>query len=123
MKSSSDQHVLVVEDDADMLDTFVQVLEAAGYRASGAANGVEALALLRNGLRPAAILLDLMMPEMTGWEFREEQLRDPALASLPVIVVSAAGPLAERESLRASAFLSKPLDLHSLLDALQNVCH
>jgi two-component system, chemotaxis family, chemotaxis protein CheY len=114
--------VLVVDDDVDMLDTFVQVLEINGYAATGAEGGDQALATLRNGLAPALILLDLMMPGMNGWQFREEQLKDPTLARIPVVVVSAAGPGSEAGSLRPAAFLAKPVDLDLLLDTMRRLC-
>jgi CheY-like chemotaxis protein len=69
------------------------------------------------------ILLDLMMPEMSGWEFREIQLRDPALASIPVVLVSGVSDLAEAaETTRASAFLSKPVDIDVLVQLLSTYC-
>ena len=110
------RHVLIVEDDADLLETFLLVLEGAGHVATGAGNGQEALDKLRGGLRPDLILLDLMMPVMNGWQFREEQLKDPALASIPVVVVSAAGPISETHTLHPAAFLPKPVDLEALLE-------
>src|SRR5580765_7790969 len=81
--------ILLVEDDFDMRDALIPILEYAGHHVVGAANGREALEQLRAGPKPSLILLDLMMPVMNGTEFRAEQLRDPALASIPVVVVSA----------------------------------
>ena len=67
------------------------------------------------------ILLDLMMPVMDGWQFRQEQVRDAALADIPVIVVSAAGR--ERlEKIQADAYLSKPVDLDELLGCVTQFC-
>jgi CheY-like chemotaxis protein len=114
--------ILVVEDDHSMQEAFTLALEYSGYDVIGAANGAEALDKLRAGARPCAILLDLMMPVMDGWRFREEQLKDAALAGIPVIVVSAAGPDSGMESLRAAAFLGKPVDLKRLLSTVAAVC-
>src|SRR5438128_8871587 len=81
--------VLIVEDDADLRDMMAQLLTIEGFSATTVANGREALDYLTRGDRPDVILLDLMMPVMDGWEFRRTQLADPALADVPVIVLSA----------------------------------
>ena len=77
--------ILVVDDDPDIRDSLREVLEDEGYGTSCVANGREALDFLRSGKRPCVILLDLMMPVMDGWQFLEEQKRDPALAAIPVL--------------------------------------
>ena len=74
--------VLIVDDDNDVRSALAELLEEEGFSVEGAANGREALALLRGGtVHPAVILLDLMMPGMDGWDFRHEQMRDPKLAA------------------------------------------
>jgi CheY-like chemotaxis protein len=112
--------VLVVEDDADVLGALVTVLEDQGYEVATARNGLEALERLRSGPRPAIILLDLMMPEMSGFEFRARQLADPSIADLPVAVLTA-GALSERvRDLRPVACFVKPFELDALLDLLES---
>lgn len=114
--------VLVIEDDIDILRAITQVLEDEGYTVRGAANGRAALDLLRApGARPPrVILLDLMMPVMDGWAFRSEQLRDPALAGIPVIVLTADGSAEEKGSTMGSAgALRKPVELETLLAAVE----
>jgi CheY-like chemotaxis protein len=114
--------VLVVEDDADILRAVVQVLEDEGYAVRAAENGRVALAALREpgATPPCVILLDLMMPIMDGWQFRAEQLRDPALASIPVIVLTADGNAAEKAVLlNGVGALRKPVELLTLLEAIQ----
>lgn len=81
--------VLLVEDNADVRAGMVEWLQAEGFRVVAAENGRDALAQLRAGLKPALIVLDLMMPVMDGIEFREEQLNDAALADIPVVICSA----------------------------------
>jgi len=83
--------VLLVEDDAAIRDSLGEALREEGVDVATAANGMEALGFLHNGMRPSAIVLDLMMPVMDGWDFRYEQLRDPALKEIPVIVMTATG--------------------------------
>src|SRR3982750_3855302 len=80
--------VLIVEDDTDVREMMDLLLTSMGYRTVTAANGAVALERLRQD-RPCMVLLDLMMPVMTGWEFRERQLNDPLLASIPVLCMSA----------------------------------
>lgn len=115
--------VLLVDDDLDILEALDMVLEGAGYRVLTAHNGCEALRLLRAGSqRPFVIVLDLMMPDMDGWRFRAEQSADPALASVPVLVLSGARNLAERAaSLGCTHFLEKPVDVSILLSEIELV--
>ena len=113
--------VFIVEDDVDTREMLGRFLELEGYRVETAANGKLALERLESGVGPCVILLDLMMPVMDGWQFRSQQIRDAALASIPVIVVSAAGKdrIADIE---ANAYLSKPVDLEQLLAQVTQYC-
>ena len=77
--------ILVVDDDPASVEALCELLETAGHDVDYAENGRQALELLRDGERFCVILLDIMMPVMNGYEFREEQLKDPNLASIPVI--------------------------------------
>jgi CheY-like chemotaxis protein len=115
--------VLIVEDDYAIRDALMQLLEDEGYAVAGAANGQEALDLLRRHLPPCLILLDLMMPVMTGWEFRAEQQRDPALATIPVVVVSAdRHALTTAADMDAVAILVKPVPLRDVLAIVERYC-
>jgi CheY-like chemotaxis protein len=115
------ERVMVVEDDAAIRGSLIHILEEEGYEVSEASNGYEALARLRSRqAQPHVILLDLMMPVMNGWQFRDEQRRDPRIASIPVVVLTAFND-ARREStrLQAASCLEKPLRLHELFDVLE----
>jgi CheY-like chemotaxis protein len=119
--------IFVVDDDKDIRESLLQVLEDEGYTAHGASNGVEALVLLRDlvvaARRPCVILLDLMMPVMDGWAFRAEQLGDPQLAPIPVVVLTADGHAREKAArLSACAGLAKPIGLAQLLAAVEPHC-
>ncbi|HZI15627.1 MAG TPA: response regulator [Myxococcus sp.] len=108
--------VLAVDDDPDILLAFKDVLEMEGHCVLLARGGREALELLRRGTRPAVILLDLMMPDLSGWEFIEAQTADASLASIPVVVLSGQGVSArEVAALGAAGYLRKPVDLEQLL--------
>jgi len=117
---TTDRSVLVVDDDADVRECIKDALEVEGYRVTGAANGKDALRLLKDDVvRPDIILLDIMMPEMDGWAFRAEQLKDPELASIPVLVFTAYGsPKDVARELHTAGFLRKPLRLEELLSAI-----
>ena len=113
--------VLVIEDDFDLRDALVPVLEYEGHRVVSVANGQEALDRLHTmGTPPSVILLDLMMPVMDGEQFRSEQLRDPSLASIPVVVMSAQSRAEERAAqMGAAGCLVKPIDIDTLLTELR----
>jgi len=81
--------VLVIDDAEDVCVALTELLEEEGFAVRTARDGREALDLLLGGLRPCAILLDLMMPGMNGWDFRAKQMRVPELAAIPVAVLSA----------------------------------
>lgn len=116
--------VLVVEDNTDIRETLVEILEDEGFEALGVPNGAVALDTLRKATRlPALILLDLMMPVMDGMTFRQEQLRIPELAEIPVVALSAQRDLVETiQALRVKEFLKKPLRLEELLGVARRYC-
>jgi CheY-like chemotaxis protein len=107
--------VLVIEDHADTRHMVEEYLHIQGVTTVGAANGLEGLGALQ-AHRPSLILLDLNMPVMDGWRFREEQQRlTGALARIPVIVLSALHDCANHaRALGAMDFLMKPIDLDRL---------
>jgi CheY-like chemotaxis protein len=115
--------ILVVEDDESVRDALVTVLQLEGYQVGEAMHGAEALAVLRNGFVPSLILLDLMMPVMDGWQFRREQMKDPRLAPIPVVVVSAHTRAEELAGSPGVAdVLMKPVDFDRLLTVIQRFC-
>jgi CheY-like chemotaxis protein len=115
-------HILVVDDDPDLRRSLAEVLEEEGFEVSCARNGEEALRALQ-GSPPSAILLDLTMPVMDGWTFRERQRNDERLAHIPTVVISASFSDARSVSaLEADAFLSKPFEVSRLTETLQRLC-
>ncbi len=117
------QTLLVVDDDLDIRDALQDVLELEGYAVLLAADGLEALSQLRRGESPPhLILLDLMMPRMDGFAFREALRHEPALAGIPVLVASADLDVkGAAEGLGVAGWLRKPLDLKELLHTVKRL--
>ena len=110
--------ILVVEDDVALRSSLRALLEAESYEVVESGDGVEALAKLRSGARPALILLDLMMPRMDGWAFLEEVRVFPALRQVPIVVVSAYGSADGVRSAGATDYLKKPFDAQMLFGVI-----
>jgi CheY-like chemotaxis protein len=110
--------ILVVDDDPDIRSALVGALGEQGYTVEVAPDGREALLRLSSGPSPDAILLDLVMPVMNGWQFRARQLALPAFAAIPTIVMTAIGNL-ERAAISADLVLPKPIRLGQLCEALR----
>lgn len=113
--------ILVAEDDDEIREAVADALTCAGYDVVLVGNGETALTVLRGMPRlPDLILLDLMMPRMDGWEFRQAQRRDPELASIPVVVVTAHAAQRKDEWMPCCAeLLHKPVGLDALLDVVR----
>jgi CheY-like chemotaxis protein len=116
----SPPRVLVIDDDPSICSALSEVLREEGFEVASATNGRAALDLLRGGPPPSAILLDLMMPVMDGWDFRQVQLQDAGLRDIPVVVVTAAGfsPSTIHTQFGAVALIPKPVPLNELLNVL-----
>ena len=118
--SGKQVNVLIVDDQEAIRATLRTALDDEGFTVETAANGREALDILERW-KPCVILLDLMMPVMDGWAFREEQRR--AGSTVPVVLLSAAGGLDEHErSLGAAAVISKPFDIDRVISTIEKVC-
>jgi two-component system chemotaxis response regulator CheY len=116
--------ILVVDDDDDARGVLCELLSDAGYRCVEAANGQDAIRRLSaTGERPALILLDLMMPRMNGWQFREWQQQSAEHSTIPVVILSATTDGAEEaKKLAAAEFIAKPIDLDELLATVKRYC-
>jgi CheY-like chemotaxis protein len=115
--------VFLIEDDDDIRESLVEVLEEAGLSISWAPNGRLALDRLRAAPPPDVIVLDLMMPVMDGWEFRQEQLNDDRLKHIPAIIATATliDQQMARERLGNVVYFSKPFNPAKLIDAIKRV--
>jgi CheY-like chemotaxis protein len=110
------KNVLLVEDDRDISECLTEFLQSEGYQVQNASNGKVALELLRTrGPLPDIILLDLMMPIMDGFAFREEQLKNSELALIPVVLMTADSQIeVAQQKLRVGFFVRKPVDIEAL---------
>jgi CheY-like chemotaxis protein len=116
--------ILVIDDEEMIRESLVEFLDEHGYEAVPAVDGRDALKKLADSSpRPCLILLDLMMPVMDGRSFREQQLQDPDLSAIPVIVLSAYRDVARNATeLNVAGYLEKPLKLQTLLQLVRQHC-
>ena len=119
--SPKEHKILVVDDDADIREVLSDVLRELGHDVVTASNGLQALEILRQGALPCMVLLDLMMPVMDGYLFLEAQRGDPALASIPVTVITA-GRQIDWDRLAGATLVTKPIRLPALLSIIQKNC-
>jgi DNA-binding NtrC family response regulator len=110
--------LLVVDDDSDVRDVLEEVLQDAGYAVVCAEHGQEALAYLRTRAKPDAILLDLFMPVMSGWDFARHLQKFPALAAIPLVVITCSEPY---WGYPGPLVLRKPLDLEQLMSTIRGL--
>jgi CheY-like chemotaxis protein len=110
-----------VDDDATVRELVVRHLERAGFAAVAARGGQEGLRLVRE-LRPAAVTLDIMMPDLDGWTVLAAIKGDPALASIPVLLMSIVDEKNRGYALGAADYLVKPVDRSKLVETLTAIC-
>ena len=111
--------VLIIEDELSIRDMLKGLLELEGYEIDTAANGLEGIEKMREPELPQAILLDMMMPEASGWHFLDVMRADPRTAKVPVIAITAYTHTAQ--SVRPDAIIPKPIQLKSLLGTLERL--
>jgi CheY-like chemotaxis protein len=123
MNSPERDTILIIDDDDPTRVSFRSQFEALGYRVEEATDGEEAMRLLRRGLRPGIIVLDLEMPFMAGDQFRRAQLASSELKGIPVVLVSSTWALDEiAELLRVDAYSEKPLNPEKMLAIVERHC-
>ena len=115
--------ILLVDDDAAIREAFSEALADEGYRVATANDGSDALAYLQVQPAPRLILLDLMMPVLSGWQFLEAQRADATLASIPVVVLSAQELNDhEKNQLHVHLYLRKPISMERLFTIADGYC-
>lgn len=113
--------VMIVDDEPDIRETLAEILRDEGMQVETAEDGADALEKLRGLAACRIILLDLMMPGMNGWQFRERQRQDPRLSRIPVLLLSGSAQLEEEaSSLGALDCFTKPVELNRLIDLIKN---
>jgi|SRR5687768_2166241 CheY-like chemotaxis protein len=117
-------YILVVDDDDAIRLVISTLLAEEGYLVTEAANGQAALTQLQTSTPlPCVIILDLMMPIMSGWEFLRIRQTDPVVQRIPVVAISASRAVADSvATLNVQEALAKPIDLEHLLSILQRYC-
>ncbi|HET7786537.1 MAG TPA: response regulator [Myxococcales bacterium] len=112
--------VLIVDDDRDTRESLQDILVGEGYDVRLAASGGEALAFLRGEERPAIILLDDMMPQMTGEQVLDWMRAHPQFDGVPTVLIS--GDIRPAPHARATAVLRKPFSIDDLLEIARRYC-
>lgn len=123
-KPTTNKCIVIVEDDTDVRETLTELLQDEGYHPVGFASGHDALKYLSQTPRlPALILLDLMMPVMDGWEFREAQQAIDEVRDIPTVILSADNQNQRTQhTLAATDYLRKPIHIMTLLKLVENYC-
>jgi len=122
---SEKNNIMLIEDDSFIRDIVREILESEGFAVETAENGQIALDRLKLKDRlPDLILLDLMMPVMDGFGFRQGQKTDPELDKIPVIVMSAYRDFSGKQSkIGADGYLKKPVEMDELIEIAHRFCH
>jgi CheY-like chemotaxis protein len=110
-------HIFVAEDDPDVRTSIAEILREEGFEVFEFANGEEMLRELRTGVRPCVVLVDLLMPEMSGQEFVAELRSDPSLSKIPVVMITGA-----KTTVLDVEVLRKPFDLSDLIATVNRYC-
>jgi two-component system response regulator VicR len=118
------KRILCIEDDTDMLDLFRVMLSRHGFRVQGATKGQEGLDLIRSE-KPDLVILDIMMPDMDGWEVYQQMKDDETTRDIPTIVVTAKSQLIDKvlglEVAKVDDYIGKPFSPQELLDSIAKV--
>lgn len=114
--------VLIVDDDRDIRNLLSLLLKGEGYYVDVASDGEEAISILKGTLKPCLVMLDLMMPGMSGCELLEIISRDATLDAIPVVVASAIPALAKPYASNVKAYVTKPFSVDTILSVVRENC-
>jgi two-component system response regulator VicR len=122
--AETDRHVVYIEDEQEMIDLVKLILMRKGYKVTGAGGGQEGLNIVRKQL-PDLVLLDLMMPDMDGWDVYQQMKADDLTRNIPVIVVTAKAQNIDKvlglHIAKVDDYISKPFSPQELLDSVDRV--
>ena len=124
MSDKNVKRILCVEDEPEMIDLIRLILNRRGFEVTGASGGVEGLSKIRE-IHPDLVLLDLMMPDMDGWEVYQQIKADEALRNIPVIVVTAKAQSIDKvlglHIAKVDDYIAKPFSPQELLNSVERV--
>ena len=124
MENKSTKHILCIEDEPEMIDLIRLILSRRGFEVFGAAGGTEGLKAVREKL-PDLVLLDLMMPDMDGWEVYQQMKADESTRHIPVIIVTAKAQSIDRvlglHIAKVDDYIAKPFSPQDLLNSVEKV--
>ena len=124
MDETPKKTILCVEDEPEMIDLIRLILSRRGYIVQGAAGGVEGIRMIREQ-HPDLVLLDLMMPDMDGWEVYQQMKADQAMRDIPVIVVTAKAQNIDKvlglHIAKVDDYIAKPFSPQELMDSVDKV--
>lgn len=119
--TSTSKTVLIIEDEADAAELFAEMMRVSGFRVLKTTNSAPAIAMMTHE-RPDVVILDIMMPDTSGLDILRQMRRDPELAAIPVVVVSAKSMPADIKNgmeAGASTYLTKPVGFLDLKEAVE----
>ena len=124
MEEKAAKRILCIEDDPEMIDLIRLILGRRGFKVSGAAGGTAGIKAVRE-LLPDLVLLDLMMPDMDGWEVYQHMKADETTKNIPVIVVTARAQSIDKvlglHIAKVDDYIAKPFSPQELLNSIDNV--
>ena len=120
----SNRHILCIEDEPEMIELVRLILERKGFRVTGAIGGMKGLEAVKKE-KPDLILLDLMMPDIDGWEVYRQMKADPNLAKIPVVIVTAKAQSIDKvlglHIAKVEDYVTKPFGPQELLSSINKV--
>ena len=123
-EKNKNQRILCIEDETEMIDLIRLILSRRGYEVQGANGGKEGIELVRQE-KPDLVLLDLMMPDMDGWEVYQQMKADEATRDIPVIVVTAKAQSIDKvlglHIAKVDDYIAKPFSPQELLTSVEEV--
>jgi CheY-like chemotaxis protein len=122
----TEPHILYIEDEETMLELARHILKISGYKLSVATSGQQGLSMIRQR-KPDVLLLDLMMPDINGWDVYRHIKSDKTLADIPVIVITAKHQDTNRKIIEdlppVEEYITKPFDVEGLINSVQRYLH
>ena len=124
MNNTTVKHIVCIEDEPEMIELIRLILSRRGFDVHGAPGGKEGLEMVRE-MHPDLVLLDLMMPEMDGWEVYQQMKADASTRDIPVIVVTARAQNIDKvlglHIAKVDDYISKPFGPQELMDSVEKI--